>query len=222
MPVYGPPHDPGARRRAARASTALLDRARLVPVEPRRAFDVGGFRVEPIRVTHSIVDGIGYGIDTPVGTVVHTGDFKFDPNPIDGERSDYHRLRRARRARRPLPLLGLHERRPAGHHALRARGRPGAGATASAAPRAASSSRRSPRTSTASSRSSTSPPPSAGRSRCSGGAWRPTCAIAAELGYLRVPDGVAPAARGAGRAARPPPGDPLHRAARASRTPRWR
>jgi ribonuclease J len=70
----------------------LLDRARLVPVEPRRAFDVGGFRVEPIRVTHSVADGLGYGIETPVGTLVHTGDFKFDPHPIDGERADYHRL----------------------------------------------------------------------------------------------------------------------------------
>jgi len=70
----------------------LLDRARLVPVEPRQAFDLGPFRVEPIRVTHSIVDGIGIAIETPVGTVVHSGDFKFDPSPIDGERSDYHRL----------------------------------------------------------------------------------------------------------------------------------
>jgi ribonuclease J len=70
----------------------LLERARLVPVEPRRAFDLGPFRVEPIRVTHSVVDGVGYGIDTPVGTFVHTGDFKFDPSPIDDERSDYHRL----------------------------------------------------------------------------------------------------------------------------------
>jgi ribonuclease J len=53
---------------------------------------VGGFRVEPIRVTHSVADGLGYGIETPVGTLVHTGDFKFDPHPIDGERADYHRL----------------------------------------------------------------------------------------------------------------------------------
>jgi ribonuclease J len=70
----------------------LLERARLVPVEPRRAFDLGSFRIEPIRVTHSVVDGVGYGIDTPVGTFVHSGDFKFDPSPVDDERSDYHRL----------------------------------------------------------------------------------------------------------------------------------
>jgi len=91
VPVYGP------RMALALAGERLRehgreDRARLVPVEPRRAFDVGGFRVEPIRVTHSVVDGLGYAIETPVGTLVHTGDFKFDPHPIDGERSDYHRL----------------------------------------------------------------------------------------------------------------------------------
>jgi ribonuclease J len=91
VPVYGP-------RMALALATerlrehGLADRARLVPVEPRRAFALGAFRVEPLRVTHSVVDGLGYGIETPVGTLVHTGDFKFDANPIDGERSDYHRL----------------------------------------------------------------------------------------------------------------------------------
>jgi ribonuclease J len=91
VPVYGPRMALGLAGERLREH-GLLDRARLVAVEPRRAFDVGGFRVEPIRVTHSVVDGLGYAIETPVGTLVHTGDFKFDPHPIDGERSDYHRL----------------------------------------------------------------------------------------------------------------------------------
>jgi ribonuclease J len=91
VPVYGPRMALALAGERLREH-GLLDRARLVPVEPRRAFDVGGFRVEPIRVTHSVVDGLGYGIETPVGTIVHTGDFKFDPRPVDGERSDYHRL----------------------------------------------------------------------------------------------------------------------------------
>jgi ribonuclease J len=91
VPVYGPRMALALAGERLREH-GLLDRARLVPVEPRRAFDVGGFRVEPIRVTHSVVDGLGYAIETPVGTLVHTGDFKFDPHPIDGERSDYHRL----------------------------------------------------------------------------------------------------------------------------------
>jgi ribonuclease J len=91
VPVYGPRMALALAGERLREH-GLQERARLVPVEPRRVFDVGGFRVEPIRVTHSVADGLGYGIETPVGTLVHTGDFKFDPHPIDGERSDYHRL----------------------------------------------------------------------------------------------------------------------------------
>jgi ribonuclease J len=61
-------------------------------MRPRVPFDLGPFRVEPIRVTHSIVDGMGLAIDTPAGTVVLTGDFKLDPTPLDGEPSDDHRF----------------------------------------------------------------------------------------------------------------------------------
>ena len=50
------------------------------------------FGIEPIRVTHSIADGIGLAIDTPAGTIVHTGDFKLDPTPLDGEAPDYRRF----------------------------------------------------------------------------------------------------------------------------------
>ncbi len=70
----------------------LLEAADLRPVQPRAGIEAGPFRVEPIRVTHSIADGIGLGIDTPVGTVVHTGDFKLDPSPLDGEPPDYRRF----------------------------------------------------------------------------------------------------------------------------------
>src|SRR5262245_8443306 len=70
----------------------LLTGADLRPIRPRGRIEIGPFRVEPIRVTHSIVDGIGLGIDTPVGTIVHTGDFKLDPTPLDGETPDYRRF----------------------------------------------------------------------------------------------------------------------------------
>jgi len=57
-------------------------------VRPRDTVEIGCFRVEFIRVTHSIVDGVGLGITTPVGRVVHTGDFKIDPTPVDNEVMD--------------------------------------------------------------------------------------------------------------------------------------
>lgn len=53
---------------------------------------VGPFTLEPFRVTHSIPDCVGYAIDTPQGLIVHTGDYKFDNNPVDGNRPDYSRL----------------------------------------------------------------------------------------------------------------------------------
>jgi ribonuclease J len=54
---------------------------------------VGSFEVEPIRVTHSIADATGLAIETDAGKVVHTGDFKFDESPPDGEHFDVARFR---------------------------------------------------------------------------------------------------------------------------------
>jgi len=61
----------------------------LYDVEPCR---VGPFAVEPIAMTHSIPDSVGLAIRTPVGTVVHTGDFKLDQTPLDGRLPDLVRL----------------------------------------------------------------------------------------------------------------------------------
>jgi len=61
----------------------------LQPGEPLR---LGDFEVEAFRVTHSIPDAVGYGIKTPVGRVVYTGDFKVDYTPIDGEEMDLGKL----------------------------------------------------------------------------------------------------------------------------------
>ncbi len=66
----------------------LLDRTRLELVEPGVEFKIGAFAITAFRVNHSIPDGMGFAIRTPLGTVVHTGDFKFDHTPPDGRRAD--------------------------------------------------------------------------------------------------------------------------------------
>ena len=64
----------------------------LVPVRPRERVTVGPFSIEFIRVTHSIPDCVALAIHTPAGVIVHTGDFKIDQTPIDGEHFDIHRF----------------------------------------------------------------------------------------------------------------------------------
>ncbi|HET6381604.1 MAG TPA: ribonuclease J [candidate division Zixibacteria bacterium] len=66
----------------------LLDTTRLETVEPGREVQIGSMGVLPFRVNHSIPDGVGLAIRTPLGTVIHTGDFKFDHTPPDGVRAD--------------------------------------------------------------------------------------------------------------------------------------
>jgi len=53
---------------------------------------VGPFKVEGVPVTHSIMDAVSVAIHTKLGVIIHTGDFKFDPSPIDGRHSDIHRF----------------------------------------------------------------------------------------------------------------------------------
>lgn len=69
-----------------------LDGVRLVPVKPRDRVTIGPFDIEFIRVTHSMPDCVALAIRTPVGLIVHTGDFKIDQTPIDGEHFDVHRF----------------------------------------------------------------------------------------------------------------------------------
>ena len=65
---------------------------RLKVVKPRDVVAIGPFTVEFIRVTHSMPDCVALAITTPVGVIVHTGDFKIDQTPIDGEHFDLHRF----------------------------------------------------------------------------------------------------------------------------------
>ena len=91
VPVYGTPLTLALVAERLREH-GLAETADLRPIRPRARIDVGPFTIEPIRVTHSIADGIGLAIDTPVGTIVHTGDFKLDSTPLDGEPPDFRRF----------------------------------------------------------------------------------------------------------------------------------
>ncbi|MFO0664956.1 MAG: ribonuclease J [Polyangiaceae bacterium] len=91
VPVCGP-----------RYALALLDRRRnehdvlgsadLREVFPRQPFRLGPFEIEPIRVTHSIADATALAVRSPDALALHTGDFKFDDDPMDGETFDVERI----------------------------------------------------------------------------------------------------------------------------------
>jgi ribonuclease J len=68
----------------------LLDDATLLEIRPNDRFKVGPFTVHPIQVTHSLVDCVSLAIHTPLGVVIHTGDFKVDPTPTDNRLFDLH------------------------------------------------------------------------------------------------------------------------------------
>src|SRR6476619_3874384 len=72
----------------------LLGDVLLHRVEPRDVVDIGSFQVEFIRVSHSLVDCFSLGIKTPVGTIIHTGDYKVDETPVIGEPIDLRSFRR--------------------------------------------------------------------------------------------------------------------------------
>lgn len=66
----------------------------LLALDPGDELEVGPFTAIPFRIGHSIPDAMGIALRTPVGTVVHTGDFKFDHTPVDGKLSDFATLAR--------------------------------------------------------------------------------------------------------------------------------
>lgn len=71
---------------------ALLDRCELIQIAARERISLGSFQIEFIQVCHSIPDGVGLAIRTPVGTLIHSGDFKIDQTPVDGKRFDFGRF----------------------------------------------------------------------------------------------------------------------------------
>jgi ribonuclease J len=72
----------------------LLESAKLFEVTPGRLVEIGPYEIEFIPVTHSTVDCVALAIRTPLGVIVHTGDFKIDQTPVDGAPFDLHALAR--------------------------------------------------------------------------------------------------------------------------------
>lgn len=70
----------------------LLGAADVHTVEPGNRMNIGPFRVEFFHVSHSIPGSVGVAIDTPLGLLVHTGEYKFDYTPVDGRLTDFQRL----------------------------------------------------------------------------------------------------------------------------------
>ncbi|MDI6785832.1 MAG: ribonuclease J [bacterium] len=64
----------------------------LICIKPKDKITLGSFQVEFFRVSHSIADGVGLAIFTNIGIIMHTGDFKVDQTPIDGELIDFHKI----------------------------------------------------------------------------------------------------------------------------------
>ena len=90
VPVYGTRLTLGILE--GRLKETNVSAASLVPVKPREQIQVGPFKIGFFSMCHSIADAVGVSIKTPVGTIVHSGDFKFDQTPVDGNVADLHRL----------------------------------------------------------------------------------------------------------------------------------
>ena len=93
VPVYGTRLTLGLVREKL-LEFNLAGKADLISVSAGETLELGSFKVELIAVSHSIADGVGLAISTPAGTVIHTGDFKLDPTPVDGRRMDLNALAR--------------------------------------------------------------------------------------------------------------------------------
>src|SRR5262245_11061544 len=91
VPVYGSTFTMGLVKNKL-DQHGLLGDVQLHLVKEKDSVTLGPFTVEFFHVTHSIVDSFALAIKTPAGTVIHTGDFKIDPTPIDGKKFDLHAL----------------------------------------------------------------------------------------------------------------------------------
>jgi ribonuclease J len=90
-PIYGTPLTLGFIEAKLREAKQLHE-VELISFRAGEIFQIGPFTIEPFHVAHSIPDCVGFGITTPAGLIVHTGDYKFDHTPIDGWPPDFAKL----------------------------------------------------------------------------------------------------------------------------------
>ncbi|HEX7433552.1 MAG TPA: ribonuclease J [Anaerolineaceae bacterium] len=91
VPIYATPLTRGILE-AKLARNGMAQKADLRTVQAGSSVQINSFKVEFFHVCHSIPDGVGLGIETPAGLIVHTGDYKFDHTPVDNWPSDYAKL----------------------------------------------------------------------------------------------------------------------------------
>ena len=91
VPIYATPLT-AALLEVKLRDAKLLNQTTINTFFPGDTIQVGPFKIESYHVTHSIPDCVGFGINTPYGLVVYSGDYKFDNTPIDGKRADYAKL----------------------------------------------------------------------------------------------------------------------------------
>ena len=91
VPVYGTPFTLALVERRLEEHE-LAEQAKLNAVKPGAIVEIGPFSIQFIHVTHSIVSSTALAITTPLGVIIHTGDFKVDPTPTDNELFDLHTL----------------------------------------------------------------------------------------------------------------------------------
>ncbi len=93
VPVYGTQFTLALVRKKLEEH-ALLDSAKLIQVAPGDVTELGPFKIEYLHVTHSTIDCVALAVRTPVGVIIHTGDYKIDPTPVDGKPFDLHAFAR--------------------------------------------------------------------------------------------------------------------------------
>ena len=91
VPIYCTPLTKGLLDVKLR-SAKVADLANLNMVPTDAVIEIGPFKVELFRMNHSIPDNVGYGVTTPAGLIIHSGDFKFDHTPVDGHKPDFAKL----------------------------------------------------------------------------------------------------------------------------------